>query len=71
MATQLYKGYLIISRAYLNKETESWLPEITVSWSTDGRTSFHSIAPTRDFKSESEAIFEGFALARLWIDKRV
>jgi hypothetical protein len=73
MANELYKDYLLISRAEYNAETGFWVPKINISWrAAKGGYHFHSLAgPSALFTAEQEAVAQGFLLARLWVDKRL
>jgi hypothetical protein len=71
MASALHQGHLIVSRAYYNAESKLWLPETTVSWTTDGHYHYHTLKATGAFDTEKEAIDSGFLLARTWIDKKL
>jgi hypothetical protein len=72
VANQLYKDYLLISRAEYDPKKECWIVKVNISWTEPGGYHFHSFdAPRMAFTSQAEAVHHGFVLARLWVDKRL
>jgi len=72
VASQLYKDYLLRSRADFNAVTECWVPRINISWRMANELHYHMFdGPTNLYKSELEAVSQGLLIGRLWVDNKL
>lgn len=72
MPNTIYKNHLLIAVAEYNAENTCWVPKINISWRKGDNFHYHYIdGPAKLFKTEEDAIFHGFMLAELWVDKKL
>jgi hypothetical protein len=70
MSSGFYREYLLIWRARHDKEMESWIPEINISWKINAKTQFHTMKRLPRI-SEAEAWVIGDELAKAWVDRNL
>jgi hypothetical protein len=72
MAIEFYKGHGLKCTSSYNSDCDSWVPNISISWSEGANSHFHTFdGPPRSFATAEDAIACGFTLARAWVDKRL
>jgi hypothetical protein len=70
MASESYKGHLLIWNAEHDKNKDRWIPDIIISWPLSGRYQFHRFkGPLQD--TAREAVTLGKHLAEAWVDKKL
>lgn len=70
MPNTIYKGHLLIGVAEYNPESTCWVAKMNISWPMGDDLRYHYIdGPANLFKTKEDAIFHGFMLAELWVDK--
>ena len=67
MSIRLYKDRLVVWTVLHDKQTDSWKPAITVSWTVD-RKYFHRFNGLPQ-TSHDAALALGKQLAEAWVDK--
>ena len=70
MANKLYKEYTLVPRAEFDPRKEAWFVHVTIVWQVDSKVSFHTLHSPISFRTEKEAVAEGFRSAELWVDQR-
>ena len=68
MSIRLYKERLVVWTVLHDKQTDSWKPAITVSWTVDRKYKFHRFNGLPQ-TSHAAALALGKQLAEAWVDK--
>ena len=71
MPASQYGKYTIISRPRLDKNRDVWLPYSCIAADGDGRNYYYRqfMDLNTTFKTEEQALTDGFIVARAWIDE--
>jgi hypothetical protein len=69
MANALYKDHLLVWYVFHDTQTGHWIPEMTIMWTIDGESQFHSFngPPQSSFDA---ALDLGKELAEAWVDRK-
>jgi hypothetical protein len=65
-----YKDRLLVWTVLHDKQTDSWTPAITISWTVDRRNKFHRFNGPPQI-SHAAALALGKQLAEAWVDKEL
>jgi hypothetical protein len=73
MATVLYKDFIIIAGADVDKTTGRWVPIACVNWGTaKGKTGRHFLTQSEErYIKADDAVECGIKIAKTWVDRRV
>ena len=69
MANQTYKDHLLVWYVFHDTRTDQWIPEMTIQWTADGESQFHSFngPPQASFDAAMEL---GQDIAVAWVDSK-
>jgi hypothetical protein len=70
MANEVYKKHALIWIAFHDEQTDSWIPQVNISWTVNGRYQFHSFNGPVEI-SHDAALALGKQLAEEWVDKKL
>jgi hypothetical protein len=68
---EIYRDYLITSRAMYETASSSWMPVVTLTWRHGKDFHLHKLNASRMFDVQADAIAEGFVMGRHWIDQQL
>lgn len=72
MANEAYKGHILISTATYQSDCKKYIAHVSIAWRTEDGFHFHRLeGASTSGRSAEEAVAQGFAVARLWVDKKL
>ena len=68
MATDFYKGHIIVSSARFNSDADAWTASVVISWRSDPtQLNCHQLKPAERFEKAPEAVAFGLKLGKEYV----